>query len=97
MAQDFPVRDAGLAVCLASMSLACFATIAMALRFPHRPSWSIVAAAGSFLGYAFIALAIFYSSRTMLVAVAPEIALLLSALVALRLRSYLAPYPVKGA
>jgi CHASE2 domain-containing sensor protein len=95
--RGFPVRDAGLPACLAFMSLACFGTVALAIRFPHRPWLAIIAAAASFSGYALFAFGIFRLSRTMLVMVAPETALLLSMVIAWRLRARLAPYPMKGA
>ena len=95
--RNYPVRDAGLLTCLAFMGVACFATLALALQFPHRPSLSIIASMAFFGGYALIAFATFLVFRTMLVLVAPETALLLSIIVAWRLRSRLAPYPVKGA
>jgi serine/threonine protein kinase/CHASE2 domain-containing sensor protein len=95
--RGYPVRDAGPFACLGFMSAACLGTLALALQFPHRPSWAIAASAASFGGYALIAFAMFRVSRTMLVLVAPETALLLSCGIAWRLRSRLAPYPVKGA
>ena len=97
IAQNFQVRDPDLATCLAFAVLACFGIIALALRFPHKPSLAIVAAAGLFIGYALFGFLIFRSSQVMLILVAPETALLLSMILAWRLRSRLDPYPVKGA
>jgi CHASE2 domain-containing sensor protein len=95
--RDFPVTDPGPAACLGIMSLACFGTLALALRFPHRLSLAIAFSAVLFTGYAAVAFAVFRASRAMLVVVAPEIALLLSLIIAWRLRSMLTPYPMKGA
>jgi serine/threonine protein kinase len=93
---DFPVRDASLLYCLGFISVTCFVTLAVALQFPHRPSWAILASAVSLGGYALAAFAMFRFSRTMLVLVAPEAALFMSIVIAWRLRTRLAPYPVKG-
>jgi CHASE2 domain-containing sensor protein len=96
IAENLPVGEVSLLACLAGMSLACFATLVLALQFPHRPSWAMFFAAGACCGYALLAFGMFRASRTMLVLVAPEIALLLSIVIAFYLRSRLAPYPVKG-
>jgi serine/threonine protein kinase/CHASE2 domain-containing sensor protein len=97
IARGFPVHDPGLPACLALMSMACFGTIALALRFPHKPAWTILAAATLFSGYTLAALGIFRIFRTMLVLVSPEIGLLLSVIIAWQLRARLAHYPLKGA
>ncbi len=87
------VHVAGLTGCLVLAAFLSFATLALALRFPHRFGWVLAGASAALLSYILIAFAIFRLSNTMLAMVAPCFAILLGMLVAWALKSYLRPYP----
>ena len=98
IASGFPVRSPGLPMCMLVISVICFGTIAVALRFPHHPVAAVLTACGSACGYAGVTFLIFrLSPRIMLAVTGPELAILLSAGTAWYLRSRLSPYPVAGA
>jgi CHASE2 domain-containing sensor protein len=96
IAEGLPLRDIGLTICLIAMGTGCFATLVLALRFPHRPSWAIASGAAALFGYALASLLIFRASRVVLAVVTPEAELLLSAAMAWFLWPRLPMYPVKG-
>jgi serine/threonine protein kinase len=87
------VHAFGLAACMAVAGVGCFLILALALRFPHRFRWLLLAAVIALCGYFLLAFAICRISHVMVTVVAPSFAILASILVAWGLNSYLRPYP----
>ena len=77
-----PFREVPLLGCLAAVGLACLATTAAALCFPHHYLASLIASAILLCVYIVLAFWIFRTSRTMIAVVTPELAILLSMLAA---------------
>jgi len=94
ISSGFPIRGWSLASCQSAVGLLCFVTIAFMLRFPHRMVSVLVPALLACLSYVVLAFAIFRSSRIMLAVVGPDLAMVLSIIVGLWLKSKLSPYPV---
>jgi CHASE2 domain-containing sensor protein len=89
-----PVGEVSLAECLAVVGLACFVATAGALCFPQHGALAWLVSAVLFCGYAGLAFWIFRSSRTMIAIVGPELAILLSLLAAVGVRTILRVYPM---
>ena len=91
-----PIHEIPLWPCLAAAGVACLAVTACALTFPQYYALSLIASAILLLGYAGLALWEFRANRTMIAVTGPELTIMLSMLVAWRLKYVLSPYPVTG-
>jgi serine/threonine protein kinase len=88
-----PIHEVPLSRCLVAVGLACLTFTAAALCFPQYYIWSLIASLVLLCGYAGLAFWIFRSSRTLIVLVGPELAIVLSLLAAWGLKSSLSAYP----
>jgi CHASE2 domain-containing sensor protein len=88
--KGFPIRDAGLGPSLFGIGVACLGILALRVRFPHQPMAGLMLAMGCFCGYAIFCFAIFRESRLMVPVIAPELSIVLSALIGrcLQLKAY---------
>lgn len=91
--RGFPVRDAGLLRYLLLMTPVCFGLFLLALRFPHRAALAFLAGAAALCGYGLLSFALFRWPRIVLPFTGPELAVMLTAIVAWILKNRLTPYP----
>jgi CHASE2 domain-containing sensor protein len=91
--EGIPIRELPVWSCLAFVGFACMVATAAALCFPQHYVFSLIASFVLLCGYASLAFWMFYSSRTIVAVVGPELAILFSMLAAWGLKSGLSPYP----
>jgi hypothetical protein len=90
---NFPVRSIPLSFCLMLMGVAAFVVNALALRYPHRFSISLVLALGIAAAYVLFAFALCRSFKWMAAVVAPELTIMLTMGGVWALKTRLSPYP----